>query len=214
MVEGREGLRLAGLLDGVRAMANRVYAGESWWVEGDRAQIECLYRKESRARPTCFVVAVAEGGQEGERARKRTAPREWGGDTGARRTTARTGGEEEGGASGAPLRAALEGDDTQAAESAAQEELPGAEAQQEAATADDDEERRGDGGGGWREAAAAAAAAAVRRVASGVGSMWSMARGIGARGKRALWERAGGKRARGEEDTDGEAEKRRRTGDG
>ena len=75
MIEGREGLRLAGLLDGVRAMANRVYAGESWWVEGDRAQIECLYRKESRARPTCFVVAVAEGGQEGERARKRAAPR-------------------------------------------------------------------------------------------------------------------------------------------
>ena len=41
-----------------------------------------------------------------------------------------------------------------------------------------------------------------------------MARGIGARGKKAVWERARGKRAREEEGEDGEAEKRRRTGDG
>ena len=41
-------------------MANRVYAGERWWVEGERSQIECLYRKQSPQRPTYFVIALAD----------------------------------------------------------------------------------------------------------------------------------------------------------
>ena len=51
-----------GLLEGVRAMANRVYAGQRWWVEGHRSHIECLYRRQSRACPTLFIIAVAGGG--------------------------------------------------------------------------------------------------------------------------------------------------------
>ena len=58
---GVDELRGLGLLDGVRAMANRVYAGQSWWVEGHRSSIECLYRKQSRACPTMFVIAIAAG---------------------------------------------------------------------------------------------------------------------------------------------------------
>ena len=55
-------LRELGLLDGIRAMANRVYAGQSWWVAGHRSSIECLYRnKLSRACPTTFVIAIAAG---------------------------------------------------------------------------------------------------------------------------------------------------------
>ena len=51
-------LRERGLLEGVRAMANRVYAGQRWWVEGERSHIECLYRKPSPACPTRFIIAV------------------------------------------------------------------------------------------------------------------------------------------------------------
>ena len=51
-------LRERGLLEGVRAMANRVYAGQRWWVEGERSRIECLYRKPSPACPTKFIIAV------------------------------------------------------------------------------------------------------------------------------------------------------------
>ena len=40
-------MRTRGLLKGVRAMANRVYAGQRWWVEGHRSHIECLYRRQS-----------------------------------------------------------------------------------------------------------------------------------------------------------------------
>ena len=43
-------------------MANRVYAGQRWWVEGHRSHIECLYRRQSRACPTLFIIAVAGGG--------------------------------------------------------------------------------------------------------------------------------------------------------
>ena len=55
-------MRTRGLLKGVRAMANRVYAGQRWWVEGNRSHIECLYRRQSRACPTLFIIAVAGGG--------------------------------------------------------------------------------------------------------------------------------------------------------
>ena len=55
-------LRARGVLAGARAMANRVYAGQSWWVEGNRTNIECLYRKQARACPTRFIIAVAGGG--------------------------------------------------------------------------------------------------------------------------------------------------------
>ena len=59
---GLDELRELGLLDGIRAMANfRVYAGQSWWVAGHRSSIECLYRKQSRACPTTFVIAIAAG---------------------------------------------------------------------------------------------------------------------------------------------------------
>ena len=54
-------LRERGLLEGVRAMANRVYAGQRWWVEGERSHIECLYRKPSPACPTRFIIAVTRG---------------------------------------------------------------------------------------------------------------------------------------------------------
>ena len=45
-----------------RRIANRVYAGQRWWVEGHRSHIECLYRRQSRACPTLFIIAVAGGG--------------------------------------------------------------------------------------------------------------------------------------------------------
>ena len=53
---GIDELREKGLLAGVRAMANRVHAGQSWWLEGDMSRIECLYRKQARACPTRFVI--------------------------------------------------------------------------------------------------------------------------------------------------------------
>ena len=49
-------------------MANRVYAGQHWWVEGQRSHIECLYRRQSKACPTLFIVAVAGGGGTADRA--------------------------------------------------------------------------------------------------------------------------------------------------
>ena len=55
-------MRTRGLLEGVRAMANRVYAEQRWWLEGHRSHIECLYRRQSRACPTLFIIAVAGGG--------------------------------------------------------------------------------------------------------------------------------------------------------
>ena len=61
-------MRTRGLLEGVRAMANRVYAGQRWWVEGQRSHIECLYRRQSKACPTLFIVAVAGGGGTADRA--------------------------------------------------------------------------------------------------------------------------------------------------
>ena len=54
---GIDGLRNANLLQGARAMARRVYAGERWWVEGDRERIECLYRPQSLRHPTHFIIA-------------------------------------------------------------------------------------------------------------------------------------------------------------
>ena len=64
---GKEALKEAGLLDGARAMTNRVYGGEAWWVEGRRNRVECLYKQDASTR---FVIALeteeAEGGGEGQ----------------------------------------------------------------------------------------------------------------------------------------------------
>ena len=48
-------------------MANRVYAGQSWWLEGDRSRIECLYRTQARACPTRFIIVTAEDEEEGNK---------------------------------------------------------------------------------------------------------------------------------------------------
>ena len=48
-------------------MANRIYAGQSWWLEGDRSRIECLYRKQARACPTRFIIVTAEDEEEGDK---------------------------------------------------------------------------------------------------------------------------------------------------
>ena len=59
-VQGVQGLRGAGVLQGVRAMAARVYAGEEWYVldEGGTGRVECLYEKARRGRGVVkFVVA-------------------------------------------------------------------------------------------------------------------------------------------------------------
>ena len=64
---GIDELKEKGLLAGVRAMANRVYAGQSWWLEGDRSRIECLYRKQARACPTRFIIVTAEDEEEGNK---------------------------------------------------------------------------------------------------------------------------------------------------
>ena len=66
---GLDELRERGLLagPGVRAMANRVYAGQSWWLEGSRSRIECLYRKQARACPTRFIIVTAEDEEEGNK---------------------------------------------------------------------------------------------------------------------------------------------------
>ena len=51
VVEGTSTLNNLGLLKGVRAMVNRIYGGEAWWVEGARTRVECLYRREAASRP-------------------------------------------------------------------------------------------------------------------------------------------------------------------
>ena len=53
--QGVQGLKEAGVLQGVRAMSARVYAGEDWYVhdEGGTGRIECLYE---RARTGAGVV--------------------------------------------------------------------------------------------------------------------------------------------------------------
>ena len=59
-VQGVQGLRGAGVLQGVRAMAARVYAGEEWYVhdDGGTGRIECLYERAKRgAGAVQFVVA-------------------------------------------------------------------------------------------------------------------------------------------------------------
>ena len=60
VVEGTSTLNNLGLLKGVRAMVNRIYGGEAWWVEGARTRVECLYRREAASRPTRYVVAIEE----------------------------------------------------------------------------------------------------------------------------------------------------------
>ena len=62
---GLNELRERGLLAGARAMANRIYAGQSWWLEGSRSRIECLYRKQNRVCPTRFIIVTAEEEEEG-----------------------------------------------------------------------------------------------------------------------------------------------------
>ena len=62
---GVEGLRDAGVLQGVRAMVARVYGGEEWFVrdEGGTGRAECLYeRKGGRGREVRFIVARLTGG--------------------------------------------------------------------------------------------------------------------------------------------------------
>ena len=59
-VQGIQGLRGAGILQGVRAMAARVYAGEEWYVQDDggTGRIECLYERAKRGVGAVqFVVA-------------------------------------------------------------------------------------------------------------------------------------------------------------
>lgn len=64
--DGIEGLRRLNLLEGTRAMARRIYAGERWWVDGTRSHIECLYRPHSQNCPTHFVIAVADREEGGD----------------------------------------------------------------------------------------------------------------------------------------------------
>ena len=59
-VQGVQGLRGEGVLQGVRAMAARVYAGEDWYVQDDggTGRVECLYEKARRGRGVVkFVIA-------------------------------------------------------------------------------------------------------------------------------------------------------------
>ena len=91
---GIDGLRRANLLQGARAMARRVYAGERWWVEGDRERIECLYRPQSSRHPTRFIIASVD----------RQVEEDWRvgeGDTGASGDTGGSGGDKQGGQGGA-----------------------------------------------------------------------------------------------------------------
>ena len=73
-------LRELGFLDGIQAMANRVFVGQSWWVAGHRSSIECLYRKQSRACPTTFVIAIAAGTEGTNNLTGREADRAAGGE--------------------------------------------------------------------------------------------------------------------------------------
>ena len=64
MYRVRQGLRRAGILQGVRAMAARVYAGEDWYVQDDggTGRIECLYERARRGVGAVkFVVARLTG---------------------------------------------------------------------------------------------------------------------------------------------------------
>ena len=57
---GVQGLREAGVLKGVRAMAARVFGGEGWYVsdEGGTGRVECLYEGKRRGRREVkFIVA-------------------------------------------------------------------------------------------------------------------------------------------------------------
>ena len=63
VVEGLEGLRDANLLKGARAMVNRVYGGEEWWLESDRNRVECLYRQGGEHRR--FVLALTDAEDRG-----------------------------------------------------------------------------------------------------------------------------------------------------
>ena len=57
---GVQGLREAGVLKGVRAMAARVFGGEGWYVndKGGTGRVECLYEGKRRGRREVkFVVA-------------------------------------------------------------------------------------------------------------------------------------------------------------
>ena len=52
-------MRRRGLLEGVRAMANRIYAGQNWWLDSSRSSIECLYWRGAQASPTRYIIAIA-----------------------------------------------------------------------------------------------------------------------------------------------------------
>ena len=59
-VQGVQGLRGAGVLQGVRAVAGRVYAGGEWYVQDDggTGRVECLYEKARRGGGAVkFVIA-------------------------------------------------------------------------------------------------------------------------------------------------------------
>ena len=59
-VTGVQGLREAGVLKGVRAMAARIFGGEGWYVrdEGGTGRVECLYEGKRRGRREVkFIVA-------------------------------------------------------------------------------------------------------------------------------------------------------------
>ena len=74
---------MLGLLAGARAMVNRVYGGEAWWVEGSRTRVDCLYRQETGARTTRFVIAVeGEAAADGEEQRETAGAERTKGDEG------------------------------------------------------------------------------------------------------------------------------------
>ena len=60
-------MRRRGLLEGVRAMTNRIYAGQNWWLNSSRSNIECLYRRGSQASPTRYIIAIAGEGTTADR---------------------------------------------------------------------------------------------------------------------------------------------------
>ena len=60
VVEGKEGLERANWLKGARAMMNRIYGGEEWWIESTRSRIDSLYAQGGRDRR--FVLALADDG--------------------------------------------------------------------------------------------------------------------------------------------------------
>ena len=64
---GTEEMRRRGLLEGVRAMANRIYAGQNWWLDSSRSSIECLYRRGAQASPTRYIIAIAREGTTADR---------------------------------------------------------------------------------------------------------------------------------------------------